>query len=435
MAKKPFILPKLYTPGYSETEKPTCDIVIDEDNVLRQKQTDDGTITYRSAIIPLHNTDIAYGKKLDFKPSINTAIFSDNGLLFPSDNANAILSYGDNNNRIRLTPVNHEQTLIVTLKFNGYGGGGYGRVFGQETVSDTNLEFTLYFKTTSPYLVLQKYFDFNISYNFNNFIPEVGKTYSFVFRKDSSNNYYCAVYGKGVLLDSVSFIDNSNVSLKDIGFGNRPVTYGRNLDGVIYQIFNDHRALSNDELLRYSEKPYQLLKPAIPNIVYLNTATGGANTYNYTSTGGITTGGSASVSTEKDFTGSGGITTGGSATTELVSASTNIYNYTSTGGIVTGGSADVSQLKNVVSSGGFTTGGSADTALVSAGTNIYNYTSTGGFTTGGSAEIIQLHNFLSTGGVLIGGSAVVSTNIISNITVTQSKTFMLRTKEKNINLR
>lgn len=133
----------------------------------------------------------------------------------------------------------------------------------------------------------------------------------------------------------------------------------------------------------------------------------GAATYNYTSTGGITTSGTAIISTKKDFIATGGITTGGAADTALIPAGV-VYNHTATGGIVTSGTAIVSSMKDFVASGGITTGGVAVTELVPAGTNIYNHTSIGGISTSGSADVNQLKSIISTGGIDIAGESGIS---------------------------
>ena len=197
----------------------------------------------------------------------------------------------------------------------------------------------------------------------------------------------------------------------------------------IYQVSLYDRTLSYAEALALYQAPYSIYKPVIEPVYYTagsGTASPTPNTYNHIATGGITTGGIASVNVERTVDSSGGITTGGAATTSLSPAGTNVYNHTSTGGITTGGTAvilversiastggittggvaEINSVHNYTSSGGITTGGTADAALVPAGTNVYSYTSTGGITTGGSANVIQLKNYTGSGQVDIGGSAV-----------------------------
>ena len=170
------------------------------------------------------------------------------------------------------------------------------------------------------------------------------------------------------------------------------------------------------------------------------------NTYTHISSGGTTTGGTATVSaikavtatggttligtaktaTVKAFSSAGGIITGGTAVTSKVDAVTNVYTHTATGGVsvsgtakqsvikaftATGGtsvsgSADVIQLKQYLTTGGITTGGTATTQKTDAGTNIYQHTASGGVLTSGSASIIQIKDYLSSGGTITGGVAI-----------------------------
>ena len=112
-----------------------------------------------------------------------------------------------------------------------------------------------------------------------------------------------------------------------------------------------------------------------------------AVTYTYTSTGGITFSGTATIAR-------------------------TFGDNVSTGGIVFGGSASVTRTLAVSSSGGIVFGGSATV------TRAWLRTSTGGIIFAGSADVHLVRVHTSTGGIVFSGSANV-TLILTTPTVAQ----------------
>ena len=151
-------------------------------------------------------------------------------------------------------------------------------------------------------------------------------------------------------------------------------------------------------------------------------STGGTATLKRTqaiaATGGVTTGGaaSASKSSGNSYIASGGITTGGAATLKRTQAST------ASGGISTGGTGGLKLVKTVSGSGGVATSGAAalkrafarfsSGGLVTGGTAalklVKTTTATGGITTGGSAGLKRTQATTATGGIVTGGAATAS---------------------------
>ena len=173
-----------------------------------------------------------------------------------------------------------------------------------------------------------------------------------------------------------------------------------------------------------------------------------AVTYAYTATGGITFGGSATVT--QVFAGpvSGGIIFGGSATYKSIfvpplptgglvfagaATANKIAVWTGTGGITFGGTANVNVIWQVVPTGGIVFGGTATVyqifqaplptgGIVFGGsatvTKVFPYTPTGGIVFGGSATVIKVVSHIGTGGIVFGGSATV-TLILTTPTLAQ----------------
>ena len=132
-------------------------------------------------------------------------------------------------------------------------------------------------------------------------------------------------------------------------------------------------------------------------------ATGGAaalkRTWTSTANGGITTGGaaSASKSSGNNYTASGGITIGGAAALKRTQATA------STGGVTTGGAAALKRTQATASTGGIVTGGAATASKSSPGQN--SYTASGGVTTGGAATLKRTQTAVGAGGIATGGAA------------------------------
>ena len=138
-------------------------------------------------------------------------------------------------------------------------------------------------------------------------------------------------------------------------------------------------------------------------------------TYNYTSTGGITFGGSATTKIVYVPLISGGIVFAGTATTKLIkthiatggivfagsATTTKVSVHTSTGGVVFAGSANVNVTYAPTSTGGIIFGGSASTKLIKL------YTSSGGIIFAGSATVKKVYVFSSSGGIIFAGNATV----------------------------
>ena len=149
-------------------------------------------------------------------------------------------------------------------------------------------------------------------------------------------------------------------------------------------------------------------------------------TYTATVSGGLTSGGTATVSRGREIAALGGATTGGTA---VVSRERSPQ---PSGGMASGGSATVSRGRSGAVSGGLAFGGSASSSFTPGGT--YTYTGTGGAILAGSAatsyesgavdppvppgEWIPLGGsavrrsrvawvYVATGGMIFGGSAFV----------------------------
>ena len=121
----------------------------------------------------------------------------------------------------------------------------------------------------------------------------------------------------------------------------------------------------------------------------------GAQTHNYTGSGGIATGGAAALKRTWTSTANGGITTGGAASASKSSGN----NYTASGGITIGGAAALKRTQVIASTGGITTGGAAALKRTQV------IASTGGITIGGAAALKRTQVIASTGGITIGGAA------------------------------
>lgn len=131
-----------------------------------------------------------------------------------------------------------------------------------------------------------------------------------------------------------------------------------------------------------------------PNILPFSKGT--INIYSYSSSGGITFGGAATLARTFVATSSGGITFGSTTTYSRTRV------YTTTGGITFGGVATVSRTYGWASSGGLTFGGTATV------TRTYGYASTGGITFGGTAGIVRTIVYISSGGITFGGATTYS---------------------------
>lgn len=140
----------------------------------------------------------------------------------------------------------------------------------------------------------------------------------------------------------------------------------------------------------------------------------------YIGTGGMVTGGLASVSRALVVDANGGLVTGGVG---LISVSKG---YTATGGLVTGGAANVAISITPTVGGNVSIGGSAQIStlwnviaqggLIIDGAAITNVsltvTPTGGITTGGAANVTyQAAGYIGSGGLVTGGEAIIDTNI------------------------
>lgn len=160
------------------------------------------------------------------------------------------------------------------------------------------------------------------------------------------------------------------------------------------------------------------------NVAPTYTGTGGmttggtasvTKTKGYTATGGLTSGGTAALVKVKDYTATGGMITGGAAFTTQA----GVFTYTGTGNLVSGGTADVTKSKDFTATGGATFGGAATVlqaqeyvgtgGMTTGGTAALVitkvYTATGGLTTGGTADVTKTKNFTGTGGLVTGGAA------------------------------
>ena len=124
----------------------------------------------------------------------------------------------------------------------------------------------------------------------------------------------------------------------------------------------------------------------------------GAQTHNYTGSGGIATGGAAALKRTWTSTANGGITTGGAASASKSSGN----NYTASGGITIGGAAALKRTQVIASTGGITIGGAAALKRTQV------IASTGGITIGGAAALKRTQATASTGGIVTGGAATAS---------------------------
>jgi hypothetical protein len=124
----------------------------------------------------------------------------------------------------------------------------------------------------------------------------------------------------------------------------------------------------------------------------------GAQTHNYTGSGGIATGGTAALKRAFANQVSGGITTGGAASASKWSGNS----YIASGGVTTGGAAALKRTQVATPTGGITTGGAAALKRTQV------TTPTGGVTTGGAAALKRTQAIAATGGVTTGGAATAS---------------------------
>jgi hypothetical protein len=121
----------------------------------------------------------------------------------------------------------------------------------------------------------------------------------------------------------------------------------------------------------------------------------GAQTHNYTGSGGVATGGTAALKRAFANQASGGITTGGAASASKWSGNS----YIASGGVTTGGAAALKCTQVATPTGGTTTGGAAALKRTQVATP------TGGITTGGAAALKRTQVTTPTGGITTGGAA------------------------------
>jgi hypothetical protein len=114
--------------------------------------------------------------------------------------------------------------------------------------------------------------------------------------------------------------------------------------------------------------------------------------------GGVTTGGGALVSRNMRAVIGGGVHTGGAAQTANGGAQT--FPYTGSGGVTLAGHAPAAAHWSLTSSGGVRTGGSA---LVS---RRFAFVPAGGLSTSGTAATATRRAWWPSGGVAIGGAAI-----------------------------
>ena len=159
------------------------------------------------------------------------------------------------------------------------------------------------------------------------------------------------------------------------------------------------------------------------------------NSYSHAASGGMTTGGAATLKRTRAQQASGGLTTGGAATLKrtraqqasgglttggAAGASKSAGNsYAASGGLTTGGAATLKLVKTAVATGGLTTGGtgaqklsksvSASGGLTAGGTATLKRTSaqpvSGGLTTGGAGAQKLSKSVSASGGITTGGAA------------------------------
>lgn len=121
----------------------------------------------------------------------------------------------------------------------------------------------------------------------------------------------------------------------------------------------------------------------------------GAQTHNYTGSGGVATGGTAALKRAFANQASGGITTGGAASASKASGNS----YIASGGITTGGAAALKRTQVSTASGGISTGGTGGLKLVKT------VSGAGGVATGGVAALKRAFARSASGGVATGGAA------------------------------
>ncbi len=123
--------------------------------------------------------------------------------------------------------------------------------------------------------------------------------------------------------------------------------------------------------------------------------TAGGTTYSHAATGGIATGGAATLKRTRASTASGGVSTGGTATLKRAFANQ------ASGGITTGGAASASKSSgnSYIASGGITTGGAAALKRTQAST------ANGGISTGGASGLKLVKTVSGSGGIATGGAA------------------------------
>lgn len=156
--------------------------------------------------------------------------------------------------------------------------------------------------------------------------------------------------------------------------------------------------------------------PWLAGLICVQSAASGGATYNYSATGGIATGGTATLKRTRASTASGGVSTGGASSLKLVKTESGAggvatggvaalkrsFARSASGGLATGGTAPIRLVKTTTASGGITTGGTATLKRTQA------IAATGGITTGGAAGLKRTQATTATGGIVTGGAATAS---------------------------
>ena len=141
-----------------------------------------------------------------------------------------------------------------------------------------------------------------------------------------------------------------------------------------------------------------IVPPARKLILPIWLASGGIQTFSHAASGGLTTGGTATLQRTRAIVASGGLTTGSAATL----ARTQVH--TVSGGLTVGGTATAAKtaLFTHAAAGGLTTGGAATLARTQV------HPISGGLTAGGVATLARTQVSSVSGGLTAGGAATLA---------------------------
>lgn len=153
-----------------------------------------------------------------------------------------------------------QQSIFVATHFNGYGGGGFGRM-----VDDNEDQYRLFVISPSTISFQRAYSTSSCYFEGKGGTPSVttGAYNTFGVMISAALGYNAFSYLNGVLQPPASYTwfnipAGAPTQGTAISFGNRPSDTARGFDGIIYCVYIWDRELSSFEFASLHANPWQL---------------------------------------------------------------------------------------------------------------------------------------------------------------------------------